>query len=504
MEWLWAHVSATLGSLRRFCRKCSEVCGLGSAERSPLSAGGPTECSSVSSTPGEDYLLRKLPTGGQPVRFALPRLMPSLVQPKALETAGGADEASKAFSRELFTQRKSTLSAGERSAAGSPERRSLAGSADAAAAPPRHYPEPVPNGGHVPVTRAHTLDSSRSASPFTLYGSEWDLRSASLGRLHGHVDSEVSNAAGAHHVMPGGSSVYSSLSSIPSSISVCSDHCSNSDSPSLDETEGGHLNVRIRYEPSMQQLWVTIVKAVDLEAQTRSGDGPSAYVKGVLNADKTWPLKTTTQRHTCAPEFNETFVFVVAEPAMATANLQLSVLSRWPHRAMLGGTTLALEQAGPQEQDLWLPLSEQELGQYERGQLFVATSLKLSTMAITIQVIEARKLKRSTGAHPANAFVKADMWVSAERTERRRTRVARASKGDASWVETLSFPATNRENKFLGVSVAVRVCHRDSLRRTHVLGQVMLGWEGEGSAQEHWRQTLTNPDKVIAMWHQLK
>ncbi|CAN0309049.1 unnamed protein product [Lampetra planeri] len=47
------------------------------------------------------------------------------------------------------------------------------------------------------------------------------------------------------------------------------------------------------------------------------------------------------------------------------------------------------------------------------------------------------------------------------------------------------------------------VSPRDSPREGCAPRRVMLGWEGEGSAQEHWRQTLTNPDKVIAMWHQL-
>uniref|UniRef100_UPI00358E244B tandem C2 domains nuclear protein isoform X2 n=1 Tax=Myxine glutinosa TaxID=7769 RepID=UPI00358E244B len=433
----------------KFCRKCMELCGQPSRSNA-------IEEGSVES--GADYLERKVPSGQSDIAFVLPRLQLSSVQPERAapntEVQPGMVALERGACQESETAQKYKAQ----------------------------------NGG------ARAIDVPACGSDRTSFSSR---RTSPIHNRHSSIHSECSLSK---------SELYSSMSSISSSLSANSDQYGSS--LYLDAEDGNAepatLTVKLRFEEPMQQLWITVVQADVQESRLKPTAKPSFYVKGMVKTDKSWNFKTTTKSKTTCPEFNEAFVYSVDPAAMTRARLHMYLLARTPRKYLLGEAVLPLQDVCPEDTTYTVPLREIVVSQViAGGELQLGTCLNLSDGTIAVQVLEAKNLRKVSGVMNGKTFVKVELHVASECVEKWQTHSCRTHAGAVSWDDTFTLPAINKEQKFLGVSVVVRVGYRDALRRYHLVGKVTLGFDSQGSSLQQWEQTVINPDKTITMWHHL-
>uniref|UniRef100_UPI00358F7199 tandem C2 domains nuclear protein isoform X1 n=1 Tax=Myxine glutinosa TaxID=7769 RepID=UPI00358F7199 len=495
----------------KFCRKCMELCGQPSRSNA-------IEEGSVES--GADYLERKVPSGQSDIAFVLPRLQLSSVQPERAapntEVQPGMVALERGACQAVYAQRKKEL-LGRNSAEGlrphstTPSRLEMDRSTKSlkrstSELPPAKWigrtkslasfdPESetaqkykAQNGG------ARAIDVPACGSDRTSFSSR---RTSPIHNRHSSIHSECSLSK---------SELYSSMSSISSSLSANSDQYGSS--LYLDAEDGNAepatLTVKLRFEEPMQQLWITVVQADVQESRLKPTAKPSFYVKGMVKTDKSWNFKTTTKSKTTCPEFNEAFVYSVDPAAMTRARLHMYLLARTPRKYLLGEAVLPLQDVCPEDTTYTVPLREIVVSQViAGGELQLGTCLNLSDGTIAVQVLEAKNLRKVSGVMNGKTFVKVELHVASECVEKWQTHSCRTHAGAVSWDDTFTLPAINKEQKFLGVSVVVRVGYRDALRRYHLVGKVTLGFDSQGSSLQQWEQTVINPDKTITMWHHL-
>uniref|UniRef100_A0A8C4WYI9 C2 domain-containing protein n=1 Tax=Eptatretus burgeri TaxID=7764 RepID=A0A8C4WYI9_EPTBU len=468
--------------VNKFCRKCMELCGQQShsiaIEEGSVESGG-------------DYLERKLPSGQSEITFVLPRLQVSSVQPErgapSTEVQPGMAALERGACQESETAQKYKAqngSAGHNDVPPCSSDRSSVSSKRISSSPTRRT-SPIP-------TRRTSPSPSRRTSPIPT------RRISPIYNRPSSVHSECSLSK---------SELYSSMSSLNSSMSTSSDQYGSTLYLDAEDENAkpATLTVRLRFEESMQQLWITVVQADVQESRLKPTAKPSFYVKGMVKTDKPWNFKTTTKTKTTCPEFNEVFVYSVEPAAMTSARLHMHLLARTPRKYMLGEVVLPLQDIGPEDTTYTMPLREIAVSQViAGGELQLGTCLNLSDGTIAVQVLEAKNLRKASGVMNGKTFVKVELHVASECVEKCQTHSCRTNSGSVSWDETFTLPAANKEQKFLGVSVIVRVGYRDAFRRSHHLGKVTLGFDSQGSPLQQWEETVINPDKTITMWHQLQ
>ncbi|CAM9493618.1 synaptotagmin-6-like [Lampetra fluviatilis] len=346
---------------------------------------------------------------------------------------------------------------------------------------------------------------------FSIQGSEWNLRIGSPGASSKRLLSRQLSVPLTMHPQSPTLGQLSPLAedygTFPTNMDTTYKTEDSFDSGTLEDVivEGGQpsgkLHVQLRYDQTMQHVWIMVVQVQNLVLKPSKAP-PSIYVKGTVLADRRWTFKTNMKPNISNPRYDEMFVFNIEPKAMQTAKLELQVATRKPRKEILGKTTISLHSLGEEATDHWLELFFHH-ATMDRGELCVSSCLDLQKDTLTLHIKEARDLRKSYSTTPGNAFVKATMLIADNKMERRQTPLSAVVRGGVSWNHTISLPAEHRHHKFLGVSIELRVFYRDSLRRAHLLGQVTLNWDAEGSCLEQWKETIRNPDKVLTYWHKL-
>nr|XP_032811688.1 uncharacterized protein LOC116943175 [Petromyzon marinus] len=362
-----------------------------------------------------------------------------------------------------------------------------------------------------PKPHSPSPSCGQASRSFSIQGSEWHLRMGSPGasrkRLLGR---QLSVPLTMHPQSP----TFGQLSPLaedygtfPTNMDTTYKTEDSFDCGTLEDVivEGGQpsgkLHVQLRYDQTMQHVWIMVVQVQNLVLKPSKAP-PSLYVKGTVLADRRWTFKTNMKPNISNPRYDEMFVFNIEPKAMQTAKLELQVATRKPRKEILGKTTISLHSLGEEATDHWLELFFHH-ATMDRGELCVSSCLDLQKDTLTLHIKEARDLRKSYSTTPGNAFVKATMLIADNKVERRQTPLSAVVHGGVSWNHPISLPAEHRHHKFRGVSVELRVFYRDSLRRAHLLGQVTLNWDAEGSCLEQWKETIRNPDKVLTYWHKL-
>uniref|UniRef100_A0A8C0SVU8 Tandem C2 domains nuclear protein n=2 Tax=Canis lupus familiaris TaxID=9615 RepID=A0A8C0SVU8_CANLF len=365
----------------------------------------------------EDYLLSKLPSDGREVPFVVPRFKLSYVQPRAQGTPSHLEEL-EASARASFGDRKVELSSSSQHGAS------------------YDIYNPYYRYQHI------SPDLSRRLSPRSeavrLYGSVCDLRTSKLPSSSGLSKSMFDLTSSSQRFMQR----HDSWSSVPSTSSSRknsqgSNRSLDTITLSGDERDFGRLHVKVFYNSSVEQIWITVLQCRDLSWPSSFGDTPTISIKGILTLPKPVHFKSSAKEgsNVCHAEL-------------------------------------------------------------ELGTCFQAVNSR-----IQLQILEAQYLPSSSTPLTLSFFVKVAMFSSGELIYKKKTRLLKASNGRVKWGETMIFPLLQNEKEILFL---IKLYSRSSVRRRHFVGQIWISEDSNHTeAANQWKETVTNPEKVVIKWHKL-
>uniref|UniRef100_A0A8C6VH51 Tandem C2 domains, nuclear n=1 Tax=Naja naja TaxID=35670 RepID=A0A8C6VH51_NAJNA len=280
----------------------------------------------------EDYLLSKFPPGGKEIPFVVPQFKLAYIQPRNLSNPHlGGLQGSVVTS---FSDRKAELSNIYHQ---------------------RPPADVVYNPLYMqlpPLSPDFSQDHTEKMVNKRLYGSVCDLRSSTLPCSSSLSHSMFDLTSPPHRFLQ----MYDSTSSAPSSISS---RKNSQDTITLsgDERDFGRLNVKVCYNFSVEQIWITILKCKDLNWSSTCEEHPQISIKGILTLHKPVQFRCLAKEASNDIEFMETFVFAIKLQLLQTARLVFKVQSLIPRRKTIGECILPLRDLSSQEVDYWLMIT---------------------------------------------------------------------------------------------------------------------------------------------------
>ncbi|XP_071001303.1 tandem C2 domains nuclear protein-like [Oncorhynchus clarkii lewisi] len=427
-------------------------------------SGGPRKGVGVS----EDYLLSKLPLDGKEIPFVLPTFKPSYIQPRGSRYLGYQTPGLHSSARSTYAERKAELSGA------------------------RHIvynPDSSPN-----MSPGTTRHSNLKKSP---RGSE-SGGNVTTGNLSKSLF-DLSNSNPPSHIQR-----YDSVSSVQSSSASSSQRDSLENSRSLesitlsgDERDLGKVCVRLSYQEALEQVWITLVQCKDVSLAQNSSEQQQMSFKGIITMSKPVQFKSSVKEGSPDTVFMETFVFTLRLQQLRCSALVFRLQTHHPRKRTVAECVLSLRQLGPEETQHWMELSPLSKTTVCHAELHLATCFQPVNGRIQLQVLAAQNL-------PAPLrqafFVKIEMQLLGRVVMKKKTHVLKSSGGQLTWTESFYFPLA-LDQSFL---LSVKLYSRRSVRRKHFLGQVHLGFDSPTQeAAEQWRDSMSHPEKVVAVWHRL-
>uniref|UniRef100_A0A2K5U915 Tandem C2 domains nuclear protein n=1 Tax=Macaca fascicularis TaxID=9541 RepID=A0A2K5U915_MACFA len=430
----------------------------------------------------EDYLLSKLPSDGKEVPFVVPKFKLSYIQPRTQETPSHMEEL-EASARASFGDRKVELSSSS-----------------------QHRPSydvynPFYMYQHI------SPDLSRRFPPRSevtrLYGSVCDLRTNKLPGSPGLSKSMFDLTSSSQRFIQR----HDSLSSVPSSSSSRknsqgSNRSLDTITLSGDERDFGRLNVKLFYNSSVEQIWITVLQCRDLSWPSSYGDTPTVSIKGILTLPKPVHFKSSAKEGSNAIEFMETFVFAIKLQSLQTVRLIFKIQTQTPRKKTIGKCSLSLRTLSTQEMDYSLDITPPSKISVCHAELELGTCFQAVNSRIQLQILEAQYLpSSSTPLTLKGFFVKVGMFSSGELIYKKKTRLLKASNGRVKWGETMIFPLIQSERDIVFL---IKLYSRSSVRRKHFVGQIWISEDSNNiEAVNQWKETVINPEKVVIKWHKL-
>ncbi|XP_008819954.1 tandem C2 domains nuclear protein [Nannospalax galili] len=429
----------------------------------------------------EDYLLSKLPCDGKEVPFVVPRFKLSYIQPRTQGTPSHLDEL-EGSARASFGDRKVELSSSS-----------------------HHGPSyDVYNPCY--MYQHFSPDLSRRFPPHLetrkLYGSVCDLRTSKLLGSPGLSKSMFDLTSSSQRFIQR----HDSLSSVPSSSSSRknsqgSNRSLDTITLSGDERDLGRLNVKLFYNSSAEQIWITVLQCRDLTWPSSFGDTPTISIKGILTLPKPVHFKSSAKEGSSVVEFMETFVFAIKLQNLQTIRLIFKIQTQTPRKKTIGECSLSLRTLSIQEMDYSLEIIPPSKIPVCHAELELGTCFQAVNSRIQLQILEAQYLPSSSTPLTLSFFVKVGMFSSGELIYKKKTRLLKASSGRVKWGETMIFPLIQTEKEIVFL---VKLYSRSSVRRKHFVGQVWISEDSNNiEAVNQWKETITNPEKVVIKWHKL-
>uniref|UniRef100_A0A8C8XUG6 C2 domain-containing protein n=1 Tax=Panthera leo TaxID=9689 RepID=A0A8C8XUG6_PANLE len=365
----------------------------------------------------EDYLLSKLPSDGKEVPFVVPKFKLSYIQPRVQGTPSHLEEL-EGSARASFGDRKVELSSSSQHGAS------------------YDVYNPCYRYQHISPDLIRRLPPRSEAA--RLYGSVCDLRTSKLPSSPGLSKSMFDLTSSSQRFIQR----HDSLSSVPSSSSSRknsqgSNRSLDTITLSGDERDFGRLNVKVFYNSSVEQIWITVLQCKDLSWPSSCGDTPTISIKGILTLPKPVHFKSSAKEgcNVCHAEL-------------------------------------------------------------ELGTCFQAVNSR-----IQLQILEAQYLPSCSSPLTLSFFVKVAMFSSGELIYKKKTRLLKASSGRVKWGETMIFPLRQNEKEIIFL---IKLYSRSSVRRRHFVGQIWISEDSNNTeAVNQWKETITNPEKVVIKWHRL-
>uniref|UniRef100_A0A8C8ZNX5 Tandem C2 domains nuclear protein n=1 Tax=Prolemur simus TaxID=1328070 RepID=A0A8C8ZNX5_PROSS len=313
----------------------------------------------------EDYLLSKLPADGKEVPFVVPKFKLSYIQPRTQGTPSHLKEL-EGSARATFGDRKVELSSSFQHG------------------PSCDVYNPFYMYQHISPDLNRRFPPRSEAT--RLYGSVCDLRTNKPPSSPGLSKSMFDLTSSSQRFIQR----HDSLSSVPSSSSSRknsqgSNRSLDTITLSGDERDLGRLNVKLFYNSSVEQIWITVLQCRDLSWPSSYGDTPTISIKGILTLPKPVHFKSSAKEgsNVCHAEL-------------------------------------------------------------ELGTCFQAVNSR-----IQLQILEAQYLPMSSTPLTLSFFVKVAMFSSGELIYKKKTRLLKASNGRVKWGETMIFPLIQSEKEIV-------------------------------------------------------
>ncbi|XP_042637420.1 tandem C2 domains nuclear protein [Orycteropus afer afer] len=429
----------------------------------------------------EDYLLSKLPSDGKEVPFVVPKFKLSYIQPKIQGTLSYLEEL-EGSARASFGDRKVELSSSSQQG------------------PSYDVYNPFYMYQHI------SPDLSRRFPPHSetmkLYGSVCDLRTNKLPTSSGLSKSMFDLTSSSQRFIQR----HDSLSSVPSSSSSRknsqgSNRSLDTITLSGDEREFGRLNVKLFYNSSVEQIWITILQCKDLSWPSSYGDTPTISIKGILTLPKPVHFKSSAKNGSNVIDFMETFVFAIKLQSLQTVRLVFKIQTQSPRKKTIGECSLSLRTLSTQEMDYSLDIMPPSKISVCHAELELGTCFQAINSRMQLQILEAQYLPSSSTPLTLSFFVKVAMFSSGDLIYKKKTRLLKASSGQVKWGETMIFPLIQTEKEIMFL---IKLYSRSSVRRKHFVGQVWISEDSSNiDAANQWKETISNPEKVVIKWHKL-
>ncbi|XP_050981292.1 tandem C2 domains nuclear protein [Labeo rohita] len=422
----------------------------------------------------EDYLLSKLPPDGREVPFVIPTFKPSYIQPRGAQYSG-YNTGQQSATRTTYAERKAEL-AGTRQM--------------------MYDPDLTLNSSYVSPgsLRRPTLKNRPSNSLGT------DLEHSGKQRLS-HSMYDLSNPQGHVQRYDSVSSVQSSTSSIQDSFGSSRSLESITLSGDERDCEPGKVCVHLKYEEAVEQVWITLVKCTDLSVYTDGVEMQKIGVKGVITMSKPVRFKSTVKEASEDTVFMETFVFTLDLEQIRRSVLVLRLQAHTPRKRTLGECVLSLRTIGPQETQHWLEFKPHSKTHVCHAELQLALCFQPVNSRMQLQIVSAQNLPSSSSPLTQSFFVKVELLSEGKVLLKKKTKAMKSSGRQSQWGEVLHLPVTNQDQN---LQLAVKLYSRGSVRRKHLLGQVLLGFDSSSpEAVEQWRDSMANPEKMVTSWHRV-
>ncbi|XP_037658527.1 tandem C2 domains nuclear protein-like [Choloepus didactylus] len=429
----------------------------------------------------EDYLLSKLPSDGKEVPFVVPKFKLSYVQPRTQGTPSHLEELERS-ARASFGDQKVELSSAS-----------------------QHGPSyDVYN----PFYMFHHIspDLDRWFPPrseaMRLYGSVCDLRTNKLPSSLRLSKSMFDLTSSSQQFIQR----HDSLSSVPSSSSSRknsqgSNRSLDTITLSGDERDFGRLNVKLFYNSSVEQIWITVLQCKDLNWPSSYGDTPTISVKGMLTLPKPVHFKSSAREGSNTIEFMETFVFAIKLQSLQTVRVVFKSQTQTPRKKTTGECSLSLRTLSTQEMDYSLDITPPSKISVCHAELELGTCFQAVNSRIQLQILEAQYLPSSSTPLTLSCFVKVAMFSSGDLIYKKKTCLLKASNGRVKWGETTIFPLIQNEKEIIFL---LKFYSRSSVRRKRFVGQIWISEDSNNTeAVKQWEEIITNPEKVVIKWHKL-
>ncbi|XP_030890259.1 tandem C2 domains nuclear protein [Leptonychotes weddellii] len=268
-----------------------------------------------------------------------------------------------------------------------------------------------------------------------------------------------------------------------------------------DERDFGRLNVKVVYNSSVEQIWITVLQCRDLSWPSSCGDTPTISIKGTLTLPKPVHFKSSAKEGSNTIEFMETFVFAIKLQSLQTVRLVFKIQTQTPRKKTIGECSLSLRTLSTQEMDYSLDIMPPSKISVCHAELQLGTCFQAVNSRIQLQILEAQYLPSSSTPLTLSFFVKVGMFSSGELIYKKKTRLLKASSGRVKWGETMIFPLIQNEKEILFL---IKLYSRSSVRRRHFVGQIWISEDSNHTeAASQWKETVTNPEKVVIKWHKL-
>ncbi|XP_063039562.1 tandem C2 domains nuclear protein isoform X2 [Engraulis encrasicolus] len=224
-------------------------------------------------------------------------------------------------------------------------------------------------------------------------------------------------------------------------------------------------------------------------------------IKGIITLDKPVQFKSTLKEAAPDALFMETFVFALPLQQLRNSALVLRLHLHTPRKRTLAECVLSLRQLSPEEAQYSLQLRPPSKSRACHAELHLATCFQPVNARMQLQVRSAQNLPSSSSPLTQSFFIKAELHSQDLLVTKKKTRALKMAGGQVQWSESLLFPLRAHDDSF---HLCAKLYSRTSVRRRQFLGQVHLGFSSPSpTAVEQWRDTMANPEKVVADWHTL-
>ncbi|PAA52248.1 hypothetical protein BOX15_Mlig020454g1 [Macrostomum lignano] len=284
---------------------------------------------------------------------------------------------------------------------------------------------------------------------------------------------------------------------------------------SIQEENLGQLNFSLSYREDTGILTVRIIQTIDLQPKDSSTGSVNPYCRVALLPNRKTQSTTKVHKKTLRPEFEEAFIFELAQQDIHWSVLEITVFDYDPCSLddCLGQVRLPLTDvldadsaaAGAEVQTtLWKGLTSLEKDpdpEHKIGDLMFSLSFLSAAKRLGVSIIKARNLRDINKDKPiSDASVRVTLSTQGGRKQKKKKTSSCKTPGNPVWEEALVFNGVAEEDLRTGC-LEISVCHEGVLSSTEV-GRVYLGPDTSGQEYQHWWNMLKSKS-APARWHRL-